>query len=174
MKLREYIFFAIIMSMIFLAGLALQERAEGPSSQLNPQIVPNGNDLDDSTQPDQKHAAQQKDVRDEMRQKLQLYTGVLEERKVDLPEMIKANKIRVLTTYTFSNYFVSEGQSYGYEYSHMEEFRKFLNQRKGRRDIKVDFYYLPVPYDMLIPALQNGAGPRVELIATLLRFNGKH
>ncbi|NOR15416.1 MAG: transporter substrate-binding domain-containing protein [Candidatus Aminicenantes bacterium] len=167
MKLREYIFFATLLGVIFLAGFVLQERAEGPSSQLHAQIVPNGNDPDDPGQPDQKHAAQQKDVSDEIQQKLILASGILEERKSDLPEMIKVKKIRVLTTYTFSNYFVSEGQSYGYEYSHMEEFRKFLNQEKGRRDIKVDFYYIPVPYDMLIPALQKGYGDIVAANITI-------
>lgn len=160
-------FFAIILSVILLAGLVLQERAEAPSSQLQAQIVPNGNDPDDPNQPDHKHTAQQKDVRDEMRQKLKLYTGVLEQRKADLPEMIKVKKIRVLTTYTFSNFFVSEGQSYGYEYSHMEEFRKFLNKGKGRRDIKVDFYYIPVPYDMLISGLQDGYGDIVAANLTI-------
>ncbi len=167
MKLREYLFFAILLGVIVLTGLVLQNRAEGPTSQQHSKIVPNGNDPDDPGQPDQKHAAQQKDVRDEMQQKLKLASGILEERKSDLPEMIKAKKIRVLTTYTFSNYFVSEGQSYGYEYSHMEEFRKFLNQGKGRRDIKVDFYYIPVPYDMLIPALQNGYGDIVAANLTI-------
>jgi membrane-bound lytic murein transglycosylase MltF len=167
MKLREYIFFAILLGVIVLAGLVLQDRENHFSPQLHAQIVPNGNDTDDLSQPNQKHTAQQKDVRDEMQQKLMLASGILEERKSDLPEMIKEKKIRVLTTYTFSNYFVSEGQSYGYEYSHMEEFRKFLNKGKGRRDIKVDFYYIPLPYDMLIPALQNGYGDIVAANLTI-------
>jgi membrane-bound lytic murein transglycosylase MltF len=167
MKFREYIFFAILLGVIALTVLVLQDREEGPSSQLDAPIAPNGNGPEDVSQPDQKHAAQQKDVSDEIRQKLKFASGILEERKSDLPDMIKVKKIRVLTTYTFSNYFVSEGQSYGYEYSHMEEFRKFLNKGKGRRDIMVDFYYIPVPYDMLIPALQRGYGDIVAANLTI-------
>jgi len=49
----------------------------------------------------------------------------------------------------------------------MEECRKFLNQGKGRRDIKVDFYYIPVPYEMLIPALQDGLGDIVAAHFTI-------
>jgi len=167
MKFREFIFFTILLCVIVLALLVLQDREEGPSSQLQAQIVPNGNDPEDVSQPDQKHAVQQKDVSEELRKKLKFASGILEERKSDLPEMIKAKKIRVLTTYSFANYFVSEGQSYGYEYSHMEEFRKFLNKGKGRRDIKVDFYYIPIPYDMLIPALQKGYGDIVAANLTI-------
>jgi membrane-bound lytic murein transglycosylase MltF len=167
MKLREYMFFVILLGVIILAGLALQDRAEDPSSQLYAQLVPNGNDPGDSGQADQNSAVHQKDVRDEMQKQLKFASGILEESKSDLPEMIKAKRIRVLTTYTFSNYFVSEGKSYGYEYSHMEEFGKFLNKGKGRRDIKVDFYYIPVPYDMLIPALQRGYGDIVAANLTI-------
>ncbi|NOR15745.1 MAG: transporter substrate-binding domain-containing protein [Candidatus Aminicenantes bacterium] len=167
MKFREYIFFAILLGVIALTVLVLQDREEGPSSQLDAPIAPNGNGPEDVSQSDQKHAAQQKDVSDELRQKLKFASGILEERKSDLPDMIKVKKVRVLTTYSFANYFVSEGQSYGYEYSHMEEFRKFLNKGKGRRDIKVDFYYIPIPYDMLIPALQRGYGDIVAANLTI-------
>jgi len=101
MKLREFILFAILLGVIVLAGLFLQDKAEGPSSQVYAQIAPNGNDLEDVSQPEQKHAAQQKNVQDEMQKRLKFASGIWEKRKFDLPEMIKIKKIRVLTTYTF-------------------------------------------------------------------------
>jgi len=167
MKFREYVFFAFLMSVISLSGLVILDKAGGPASQLYAQITPNRDDPDDQFPPHQTHTIQQKDVQDKIRQKLMRASSILEEHKFDLPEMIKVKKIRVLTTYTFSNYFVSDGQSYGYEYSYMEEFRKFLNEGKGRRDIKVEFLYIPLPYDMLIPALQNGYGDIVAANLTI-------
>ena len=44
MRRRDYIFFAILLGVIFLAGLVLQNKAEGLAFQLHAQIMPNGND----------------------------------------------------------------------------------------------------------------------------------
>jgi membrane-bound lytic murein transglycosylase MltF len=167
MKSREYLFFAILLSVIVLVGLVLPERVEKLSAQDNTPFAPNGNDLDDPSPSHQIYASQQKDIQSEIRQKLMLASGILEQHTSDLPDMIKTKRVRVLTTYTFSNYFISEGQNYGFEYSHMEEFRKFLNKGKNRRDIEVDFFYIPIPYDMLIPALQNGYGDIVAANLTI-------
>ena len=80
MKFREFIFFAILLAVIALALLVLRGREESPSSQLQAQIVPNGNDPENVGQPEQKHAAQQKDVSEELRKKLKFASGLLEER----------------------------------------------------------------------------------------------
>jgi membrane-bound lytic murein transglycosylase MltF len=106
------------------------------------------------------------DFVNKLRERLQLASGIIEENTGDLPEMMKTNKVRVLTTYTFGNYFVYEGKAYGFEYSLMEEYRKFLN--KGRkRGIQVEFHYFPVPYDLLIPSLNKGYGDIVAANLTI-------
>ncbi len=167
MKFREYIFFAILLGMFVWTGFVLQNRSEDPSTQIQTPIISNGNDAEDLSRSDQKHAAQQREVTEEMKQKLMLASGILEVHKSDLPDMIKEKKIRVLTTYAFTNYFIVEGQAFGYEYSQMEEFRKFLNKGKGGRGTDVEFYYIPIPYDLLIPALQKGYGDIVAANLTI-------
>ncbi len=112
-------------------------------------------------------AYQQTQLPDSLKEKLRFFSGVVEERKEDLPEMLKAGHIRVLTTLTFGNYFIFKGQAYGYEYSQMEEFRQFLN--KGRpKGKELQFFYIPVPYDLLVPALNKGFGDIVAANLTIL------
>ena len=49
----------------------------------------------------------------------------------------------------------------------MEEFRKFLTKGQTRKDLQVDFFYLPLPYDMLIEALNLGYGDIVAANLTI-------
>ena len=87
---------------------------------------------------------------------LKMTSGILEEFDGDLPAMMKRGKIRVLTTYTYLNYFVHQGQTRGFEYDMMEEYKNFL--KKGTRKSTLQFYYIPVPYHLLVPALKRGYG----------------
>lgn len=127
----------------------------------------------DSSQQTSSPEEQKKSVRDQIREKLQLTSGILEGRTLDLPEMIRAKQVRVLTTYTYGNYFVHEGATYGYEYSLMEEFREFLN-RSSRDGLKVSFFYIPLPYDLLIPALNQGYGDIVAANMTINPERSQH
>ncbi|MFA9453794.1 MAG: transglycosylase SLT domain-containing protein [Candidatus Aminicenantaceae bacterium] len=105
--------------------------------------------------------------REELRSQMRMVSDILDQRKGDLPDMIEKREIRVLTTFTLGNYFVHKGQEYGYEYSKMEEFRKFLNQDRGRRELQVEFYYIPLPFDVLIEALNDGYGDIVAANLTI-------
>jgi membrane-bound lytic murein transglycosylase MltF len=96
-----------------------------------------------------------------------MVSDIIEPRTGDLPAMIEKKEVRVLTTYTLGNYFVYKGQEFGYEYRKMEEFRKFLNEGKGPRDLQVKFYYIPLPYDTLIDALIAGYGDIVAANLTI-------
>jgi membrane-bound lytic murein transglycosylase MltF len=110
---------------------------------------------------------QQTQLPETLKEKLRFFSGVVEEHTEDLPEMIKAGRIRVLTTLTFGNYFIFKGQAYGYEYSQMEEFKQYLN--KGRpKGSQIEFFYAPVPYDLLVPALKRGFGDIVAANLTIL------
>ena len=51
---------------------------------------------------------QQTQLPETLKEKLLFFSGVVEEHTEDLPEMIKAGRIRVLTTLTFGNYFIFE------------------------------------------------------------------
>lgn len=77
---------------------------------------------------------------------------------VDLPDLLKRRYIRVLTTFNKTNYFMAGSHIYGYEYSLLKDYEKYLNKQIRRRDLKVVLEFIPVSRDRLIPALVNGYG----------------
>jgi len=170
MRLREFIFFIVLVALLIGTGLVLFNIAEQPQQKMRKyseetlETSHNANDNSDNLRIPQE---QQKDVREELRERLRLSTDILEEQTHDLTGMKNAKRIRVLTTLTFANYFVHQGQEYGYEYSNMEEFKKFLNKGIKQRSQHVEFYYIPIPYDLLVPALNNGYGDIIAANLTI-------
>lgn len=154
MKKRDVIFFAVLSCIIIgIALIFLIRTSPKPVLTLSDFFpVENKEDLENKQQQTAEEA-----YGDRLRERLQLSQDIIEEHSYDLPEMVKNKKIRVLTTYTFSNYFVYQGKAFGYEHSLMEEYKKFLNKGKRRVD-HVDFYYFPLPYDLLVSAMNNGYG----------------
>jgi membrane-bound lytic murein transglycosylase MltF len=76
----------------------------------------------------------------------------------DLPDMLERKTIRVLTTYSMSNYFILEGQSFGFEYSMLKDYEAFLNHGRSRQELRIVVEFVPVPSNQLIPSLVNGLG----------------
>lgn len=76
----------------------------------------------------------------------------------DLPRIIERKHLRVLTNFNRTNFFLKNGQLYGFEYSLMKEYEKFLNSSIGRRDLRVTIEFVPVSRDRLIPELLAGRG----------------
>ena len=79
----------------------------------------------------------------------------------DLPEIRKRNFLRVLVTYSKTNFFLMKGVPHGFEYELLKQYEKFLNKGKGKRAIKTQLVFIPVPFDQLIPALLQGRGDMV-------------
>jgi ABC-type amino acid transport substrate-binding protein len=163
MKKRDVIFFAAFFCV--LSGIAIFFHGK---TATNKEITHSGLfPLDGENTRISQQEVEQGEFRNRLQQRLQLSQDIIEEHTYDLPEMIKNRKIRVLTTYNFANYFVDEGKAYGYEYSLMEEFKKFLNKGKRRTD-HVDFYYFPVPYDLLISGMNKGYGDIIAANLTII------
>jgi len=81
----------------------------------------------------------------------------------DLNEMVKRRVLRIGVTYSRTFYFVDRGVQRGvaYEYGQLVEER--LNKHfKTRTKNKVYVFFVPLPRDMLLSALQEG---RVDLVA---------
>jgi membrane-bound lytic murein transglycosylase MltF len=77
----------------------------------------------------------------------------------DLPGLLEKRYIRVLTTLNRTNFFVSKGKLYGYEYALLKGYEKFLNKKKiGRNELKVVLEFIPVARDELLPKLVEGYG----------------
>jgi membrane-bound lytic murein transglycosylase MltF len=82
---------------------------------------------------------------------LQKWTG-------DLDGMIERRRIRVLTTFSKTNYFIDKGRQYGLVYDIFQMFEDEVNKELKKKNVRVQVVYVPVPNDDLIPALLEGSG----------------
>ena len=76
----------------------------------------------------------------------------------DLDGMVERDYIRALVVYNKTGYFIDRGAQRGLTYEVLREFETFLNERLGRRTLRVEVVILPVERDELIPALVDGLG----------------
>ena len=76
----------------------------------------------------------------------------------DLPAMLHRRTIRVLTTYAPSTFFISRGQSYGFEYRLLKDYEAFLNQTPVYGKLPTVIEFIPIPENLLIPSLKAGLG----------------
>ena len=70
----------------------------------------------------------------------------------------KRRGIRVLVSYSKTNFFVAQGHPRGFEYELLREYERFLNRRVGRKGIKTHVVFVALPFDQLISALLEGRG----------------
>lgn len=76
----------------------------------------------------------------------------------DLNGMIERRIIRVLTTYSKTNYFVDRGTQRGLVYDSFQLFEDDLNKKLTKKNVRVHVVILPVSHDELIPGLLEGRG----------------
>jgi membrane-bound lytic murein transglycosylase MltF len=76
----------------------------------------------------------------------------------DLDDMIKRRYIRVLVTYSKTNYFVDRGTQRGLTYDAFRLFEDDLNKKLKSKHLRVHVVFVPVSRDNLIPALVQGRG----------------
>jgi membrane-bound lytic murein transglycosylase MltF len=76
----------------------------------------------------------------------------------DLTGLLERRYVRVLTTFNKTNFFLSDGQIFGFEYSLMKEYEKFLNKGRGSGELPVVVEFIPVVRDQLVPLLNKGFG----------------
>ena len=76
----------------------------------------------------------------------------------DLTDMIKRRVVRVLVSYDRTNFFIEDGSPRGFEYELVQQYRRHLKTRVKQRSWPVNFVFIPVRFDQLLPALENGWG----------------
>lgn len=77
----------------------------------------------------------------------------------DLPEMMSRRIIRVLTTYSMSTYFISDGKGHGFEYSLLRDYEDYLNRVSGGGGkLRTVLEFIPVPEGLLMSSLNSGIG----------------
>ena len=78
--------------------------------------------------------------------------------KGDLPEMQAAHVIRVLVSFNSTEFFIDSGRPRGFEYELMHQYEIFLNRNLGKDEIRTDLVYIPLPFEEILTALENGRG----------------
>jgi membrane-bound lytic murein transglycosylase MltF len=76
----------------------------------------------------------------------------------DFDEMVQHGTIRALVVYSKTFYFLDRGRQHGISYEVLKEFEKFVNKKLKTKTLKVQFVFIPVSRDELIPSLLNGLG----------------
>src|SRR5689334_13187566 len=76
----------------------------------------------------------------------------------DLDAMRKLGRLRVLVSFSRTNFFVSLGRPRGFDCDLMSEYQRVLLQQLKARQGDITIVFVPVPFDQLIPALLEGRG----------------
>jgi membrane-bound lytic murein transglycosylase MltF len=87
----------------------------------------------------------------------------------DLDGMAERGVVRALVVYSLGQYFLDGATQRGMTYEGLTDFEAFLNQRLGRRTIKVPVLIIPVQRDELFPALERGLGDIAAANLTITR-----
>ncbi|HEU4935946.1 MAG TPA: lytic transglycosylase F [Vicinamibacterales bacterium] len=83
---------------------------------------------------------------------------MLEPSKGDLDEMIERRYIRMLVTFSKTNYFLDGPEQHGATYDGAKLFEEFLNKRLQSKHIRVQIAFIPVSRERLFSALAEGRG----------------
>lgn len=78
--------------------------------------------------------------------------------KGDLAEIRDRRIIRVLVSYCKTNYFFDNGKPRGFEYELLKAYETFLNRKEKNRYAKTRLIFVPVPFDQIFRALNDGRG----------------
>jgi membrane-bound lytic murein transglycosylase MltF len=86
---------------------------------------------------------------------------------LDLGAMRKRKQIRALVTYSRTDFFFYKGRAKGVQVEFLLAYEKFLNRDIKRPENKIHISFLPVPFDQLIPALNEGRGDIAAAFLTI-------
>lgn len=92
----------------------------------------------------------------------------------DLPELKTHRLIRVLVSYSETNFFLEKGRQRGFEYEMINRFGDHLNEGLKREDQKVLLAFIPVAFDQLIPMLNQGLGEIAAASLTITDDRREH
>ncbi len=76
----------------------------------------------------------------------------------DLDGMKKRNAIRVLVSFSKTNYFFHKGRARGFEYELLKEWEKGLNKGVTREADRTHLVFIPTPFNRLFTDLAEGRG----------------
>jgi len=103
-----------------------------------------------------------------------LFRRIDEPFKGDLTQIRERKLIRVLVSYSKTNFFFAGGKPRGFEYELLYEYEKYLNKPPMNIQQQTEMVFLPVPFDQLVVALQDGRGDIAAAGLTITPGRGKY
>lgn len=88
----------------------------------------------------------------------ELFLRVDEPFKGDLTQIRERKLLRVLVSYSKTNFFLEGGTPRGFEYELLHAYEQFLNRSVTKKYQHIKMVFLPVPFDQLLDTLQEGRG----------------
>src|SRR6185436_11466122 len=85
-------------------------------------------------------------------------TGITQAWTGDLDGMVERRLVRVLTTFSKTQYFIDRGQPRGTAYDQGKLFETALNEKLKTGNLTIAVQFIPLSRDELIPALLEGKG----------------
>jgi membrane-bound lytic murein transglycosylase MltF len=76
----------------------------------------------------------------------------------DFDDMEKRHLIRALVVYNDLLYFFDRGQTHGAAYEGLKLFEKFINQKQGKKTVKIKLIFIPTTRERLLSDLVQGRG----------------
>ncbi len=109
--------------------------------------------------------AAEEDVRD----MAGLDMGLVTDRRTDdLPVMKDLRIVRALVTFSRTDFFLSPARgARGLQAELLREYEKQLNKGRGKKDLRINMAFVPVPFNRLIPALLEGEGDIAAAMLTM-------
>lgn len=92
----------------------------------------------------------------------------------DYDGMVERRMIRVLVPYGGYQFYYDKGQPRGAVYELVQRFETYINEKLGRRNIKVYVVVIPVSRDELLPALQQGHADFAAADLTITDARSEH
>jgi len=92
----------------------------------------------------------------------------------DLGSMRQRKQIRALVTYSRTDFFFYKGRARGAQVEFLLNYEKFLNRNIKRPENRIHIAFLPVPFDQLIPALNEGRGDIAAAFLTITPQRQEH
>lgn len=91
----------------------------------------------------------------------------------DLSGILERGVLRVLTTYSPTNYFILDGQPQGFEYQLLKDFAGILENKREDSSIPFIVQFIPLLPEELVPALLQGQGDIVANDMHIEKTDGK-
>ena len=85
----------------------------------------------------------------------------------DLSAMKERHIVRALVTLSKTDFFIHDGQPRGLQAEFLQAYETALNKGVSRRELKTRVAFIPVPFDELIPALNDGRGDIAAALLTI-------